>query len=74
MKPETRCRHFGKEGGLCSRCQINRHCIETGVCVSCPGCWYNKKRYVCVCTLFPHPFEIETGKCKHFIEEEEMKK
>ena len=75
MNLETRCRYFGKEGGLCRRCQIERHCIkERGDCTTCPGCWYNKKGNVCVCTFFPHPYEIKTGKCKHFIELEEKKK
>ena len=70
--PETRCRHFG--GGLCRRCQIERHCIEArGECTNCPGSWYNKKRYVCVCTFFPHRYEIKTGKCKYFVEVEEKK-
>ena len=75
MKPETRCRHFGKAEGLCSRCQIEKHCIEyRGDCTNCPGCWYNKKVNVCVCTFFPHPYEIKIGKCKYFIELKEVKK
>ena len=73
MSPETRCRYFGKEGGLCRRCQIERHCIESGRCAFCPGKFDNKKEYVCVCTLFPHPYEIKEGKCKYFVELKEDK-